>query len=78
MGFSNYPPASHPVRSRFQRDQSFGWLEGAGTSGSNPGGGGSVVISDASPVGSRLFENADFTTGDQGRRRGGRRPPYGS
>jgi hypothetical protein len=76
VGFSNYPPASHPVRSRYQRDQSFGWLAGAGTTTSNPGGGGGwVKISDTSPVGDRLFENVSFAGGD---RRGQRRPPYGS
>ena len=74
--YNNAPPASHPVRSRYQRDQSFGWLAGAGTTTSNPGGGGGwVIILDKSPVGSRLFENVSFAGGNH---RGTRRPPYGS
>jgi hypothetical protein len=76
--YSNYPPASHPVRSQFQKDQSFGWLEGAKTAVSNPRGGDWVRIDDASPVGRRLFENVAFETGDQGRSRGRRRESYGS
>jgi hypothetical protein len=73
--YDNIPPASRPVRSKFQKDQSFGWLAGAGTSGSDPRPGKPVVISDTSPVGSRLFENVAFAGGDH---RGTRRPPYGS
>jgi hypothetical protein len=75
--YSNYPPASHPVRSQFQKDQSFGWLEGAKTAVSNPRGGDWVQIGDHSVVGRRFFERVQFTTGDQGRSRGQRREPYG-
>jgi hypothetical protein len=79
MGYSNYPPASHPVRSAFQKDQSFGWLEGSVLgSGKLRGEGKAVVIGDASPIGQRLFEARQFTTGDQGRSRGMRRQEYGS
>jgi hypothetical protein len=74
--FNNVPIASRPVRSKFQKDQSFGWLAGAGTTTSNPGGGGGWgTISDKSPVGSRLFENVAFAGGDH---RGTRRKDYGS
>jgi hypothetical protein len=78
MGRNNYPPASHPVRSKFQKTQSFGWLEGSGAAGRKPRGGDWVQIGDHSQVGQRLFETREFTTGDQGRSRGIRRPDYGS
>ena len=71
MGFSNYPPASHPVRSRFQRDQSFGWVPPA-ASGSNPGGAGWVKIGDKSA--NPIFGNFEFhhrRSRPQARRRGG-------
>jgi hypothetical protein len=77
MGYSNWPPASHPVRGADQLDQSLGWLEGAKTAVSNPRGGDWVQIGDHSVVGRRLFERVQFTTGDQGRSRGQRREPYG-
>jgi hypothetical protein len=70
--YSNYPPASHPVRSQYQRDQNFGWVPSA-ASGRKPRGGDWIGIGDASPAGRRLFENVEFTTGDQGRSRGSRR-----
>jgi len=75
---SNYPPASHPVRSAFQKDQSFGWLDGAGTATHKPRGGDWTPIGDHSAVGARLFERVNFTTGDPGRSRGRRMKPYGS
>jgi hypothetical protein len=75
--YNNSPPASHPVRSRYQFDQSFGWLEGAGTTTSNPRGGDWVRIGAGSVVGERLFENREFTVNDQGKSRGRRRPEYG-
>jgi hypothetical protein len=65
MGYSNWPPASHPVRGADQLDQSLGWLEGAKTAVSNPRGGDWVQIGDHSVVGRRLFEHVQFTTGDQ-------------
>jgi hypothetical protein len=74
--FDNVPIASRPVRSKFQKDQSFGWLAGAGTTTSNPGGGGGwVKIGDHSEVGRRLFENVAFAGGNH---RGQRRQEYGS
>jgi hypothetical protein len=76
--YENQPPSSHPVRSQYQLDQNFGWLEGAKTAVSNPRGGDWVRIGDQFEVGRRLFGNWDFQTGDQGRSRGRRRPDYGS
>jgi hypothetical protein len=77
---SNYPPASTPIRSAYQRPQSFGWLEGSGVLGAGKlrGEGKPVVIGDHSRVGERLFEARQFSTGDQGRSRGLRRESYGS
>lgn len=77
--YGNVPPASHPVRSAYQRDQSFGWVPPA-ASGSNPRRrpGGWIDIGDKSAAGQQLFGNWDFQTGDQGRSRGTRRPDYGS
>jgi hypothetical protein len=76
--YGNVPQDSHPVRGADQLDQSFGWLEGAGTATSRPRGGDWVQIGDHSTVGRRLFERVNFTTGDQGRSRGRRMKPYGS
>jgi hypothetical protein len=63
--YNNQPPASHPTRFPDQRDQRLGWLTAAGTAVSAPRGGPWVNISDTSPVGSRLFSDKPFTSGDQ-------------
>ena len=75
---SNFPPACYPVRSVYQKDTAFGWIDRSGAVTRNPRGGAWTQIGDASPVGRRLFENVEFTTGDQGRSRGRRKEPYGS
>jgi hypothetical protein len=75
--YGNVPPDSHPVRSVYQRDQSFGWVPPA-ASGRRPRGGDWIGIGDHSAAGQRLFENVNFTVGDQGKSRGRRRPSYGS
>jgi hypothetical protein len=61
----NVPLASHPVRSRAQRDQRFGWVEGSGAVVRRPRGGDWVEIGDHSVVGQRLFSDRTFSTGDQ-------------
>jgi hypothetical protein len=71
--FGNSPPDPHPTRSRYQLDQSFGWVPPA-ASGRRPRGGDWIGIGDGSAAGRRLFGNWDFQTGDQGRSRGRRRP----
>jgi hypothetical protein len=75
--YNNSPPASHPVRSQYQRTQSFGWIPPA-ASGSNPRGGDWIPIGPGSQAGRRLFQTRTFTVGDQGKSFGIRRPDYGS
>lgn len=75
--YQNQPPASHPTRSQYQRDQSFGWVPPA-ASGSNPNARRNskwIGIGDASAH--PIFGAYDFQTGDQGRSQGRRRPEYG-
>jgi hypothetical protein len=74
----NSAPDSHPVRSKFQKTQSFGWADLSGAVTRNPRGGSWVGLGDASPIGGRLFQTRTFTTGDQGKSLGIRRPDYGS
>lgn len=77
--YDNQPPASHPTRSAYQRDQSFGWVPPA-ASGSNPNARRTskwIGIGDASAH--PIFGAYEFTVADQkSGSRGQRRPPYGS
>jgi hypothetical protein len=57
--YSNQPPDSHPVRSAYQRDQSFGWVPPA-ASGRRPRGGDWIGIGDHSKVGERLLKPANL------------------
>jgi hypothetical protein len=75
--YGNSAPDSHPIRSVYQRDSSFGWVPTA-ASGRRPRGGDWIGIGDHSAAGQRLFEAREFTVGDQGKSRGRRRAPYGS
>jgi hypothetical protein len=68
--YGNVPPDSYPVRSEFQKDQRFGWIEGSGAVTKNPRGGDWVQIGNNSEVGSRMYTSKPFTTGMQnGRKR---------
>ena len=69
--YENQPPDSHPTRSRYQRDQSFGWVPLA-ASGSSPRRNSKWVgIGDKSA--NPIFGNYQFTIDDQKRGSRGRR-----